>query len=115
MHLLEQIVRKIPDGIYLRSVTQNDSRVRLIGYAQSNARVSTLMRNIGGSPWLERPALVEIKAVQLPNNAGRVNEFTLNLVVKRTAPPAIGGSPEVAPAKGGPGKTAGGQREGANG
>ena len=85
VHLVDQIVRQIPDGIYLRSVKQSDTRVSLVGYAQSNARVSTLMRNIEGSPWLEKPALVEIKSVQLPG--GKVNEFTLNLQVKRAAPP----------------------------
>ena len=84
VHLIDQIVRQLPDGIYLRSVKQTDARVTLVGYAQSNARVSTLMRNIESSPWLERPALVEIKSVQLPG--GRVNEFTLNLQVKRATP-----------------------------
>lgn len=84
VHLIDQIVRQIPDGIYLRSVKQTDTRVTLVGYAQSNARVSTLMRNIESSPWLERPALVEIKSVQLPG--GRMNEFALNLQVKRAAP-----------------------------
>jgi type IV pilus assembly protein PilN len=97
VHLIDQIVRQIPDGIYLRSVKQSDNRVTLIGYAQSNARVSTLMRNIESSPWLEKPALVEIKSVQLP--AGRVNEFTLNLMVKRAAPPdATPPSPAKKPA-----------------
>ena len=85
VHLIDQIVRQLPDGIYLRSVKQTDARVTLVGYAQSNARVSTLMRNIESSPWLERPALVEIKSVQLPG--GRMNEFTLNLQVKRAPPP----------------------------
>ena len=97
VHLIDQIVRQLPDGIYLRSVKQADTRVTLVGFAQSNARVSTLMRNIESSPWLAGPALVEIKAAQLPNNAGRVNEFTLNLQVKRAAPPAI--APPAAPDK----------------
>ena len=87
VHLLDQVVRQLPDGIYLRSVKQTDTKVTLVGYAQSNARVSTLMRNIEGSPWLERPALVEIKSVQLPS--GRVNEFTLTLQVKRAPPPEV--------------------------
>jgi type IV pilus assembly protein PilN len=95
VHLLDQIVRQIPDGIYLRSVKQTDTKVTLVGYAQSNARVSTLMRNIEASPWLERPALIEIKSVQLPT--GRVNEFTLNLYVKRAAPPEA--APPRPPAK----------------
>jgi len=87
VHLLDQIVRQLPDGIYLRQVRQSDTKVTLSGYAQSNARVSTLMRNIDSSPWLQRPELVEIKAVTLPGAPGqRANEFTLNLQVKRTAP-----------------------------
>lgn len=95
VHLVDQIVRQLPEGIYLRSVKQTDNRVTLVGYAQSNARVSTLMRNIESSPWLAKPALVEIKSVQLPG--GRANEFTLNLEVKRAAPP--GAAPPPSPAK----------------
>jgi type IV pilus assembly protein PilN len=95
VHLLDQVVRQIPDGIYLRSVKQAGTKVTLVGYAQSNARVSTLMRNIEASPWLERPALIEIKSVQLPT--GRMNEFTLNLYVKRAAPPEA--APPRPPAK----------------
>ena len=105
VHLLDQIVRQLPDGIYLRSVKQNDTRVTLIGYAQSNARVSTLMRNIEGSPWLQGPSLVEIRSVALASAPGqRVNEFTLNMNVKRVAPvaPIEAPSPAKAPA----GKTA---------
>jgi type IV pilus assembly protein PilN len=86
VHLLDQIVRQMPDGIYLRSLRQVGTKVTLVGYAQSNARVSTLMRNIESSPWLEKPALVEIKSVQLPS--GKANEFTLNLEIKREAPAA---------------------------
>jgi type IV pilus assembly protein PilN len=104
VHLIDQIVRQLPDGIYLRSVKQTDTKVTLVGYAQSNARVSTLMRNIESSPWLEKPALVEIKSVQLPNVAGRVNEFTLNLEVKRAPPPEI--APAAPPGKAAPGKAA---------
>jgi type IV pilus assembly protein PilN len=106
VHLIDQIVRQLPDGIYLRSVKQSDTRVTLIGYAQSNARVSTLMRNIESSPWLEKPALVEIKSVQLPG--GRVNEFTLNLIVKRATPPdATPASPAKKPAAAAAGRAEG--------
>jgi len=91
VHLLDQIVRQLPDGIYLRSVKQVDARVTLTGYAQSNARVSTLMRNIDASPWLQKPALVEIKAVSVGGQ--RLNEFTLNLEIKREAPPTAAPPP----------------------
>ena len=94
VHLLDQLVRQLPDGLYLRSVKQTGSRVTLVGYAQSNARVSTLMRNIESSPWLTLPELVEIKSVALEKQ--KINEFTLNLQVKRLAEataPATGKAP----------------------
>ena len=86
VHLLDQLVRQLPDGIYLRSVKQAGTKVTLDGYAQSNARVSTLMRNIESSPWLTAPELIEIKSVALDKQ--KVNEFTLALQVKRTQPAA---------------------------
>jgi type IV pilus assembly protein PilN len=93
VHALDQLVRQLPDGLYLRSVKQNGAKVTLIGYAQSNARVSTLMRNIESSPWLGSPELVEIKSVALDKQ--KVNEFTLNLRMKRQteAAPGTPGSP----------------------
>lgn len=90
VHLLDQLVRQLPDGIYLSSVKQNEGRVQVVGYAQSNARVSTLMRNIEASPWLSKPELVEVKLVPVPGgrpqDAARVSQFTLNFIVKREAP-----------------------------
>jgi type IV pilus assembly protein PilN len=107
VHLLDQLVRQLPDGVYLRSIKQTGAKVSLVGYAQSNARVSTLMRNIESSPWVEKPELVEIKLVAAPGArdaaAPKVSEFTLNLQVKRAAPstdPAAAGSKAPA-AKGG--------------
>jgi type IV pilus assembly protein PilN len=97
VHLLDQLVRQLPDGLYLKSVKQVGARVTLVGYAQSNARVSTLMRNIESSPWLTSPELVEIKSVPLDKQ--KVNEFTLNLQVKRQAvAPAVPAAPGKAPA-----------------
>ena len=89
VHLLDQLVRQLPDGIYLRSIRQADARVTIVGYAQSNARVSTLMRNIEASPWLSTPELVEIKLVPMPgtkDTTQKINEFTLRFLIKRTAP-----------------------------
>jgi type IV pilus assembly protein PilN len=65
-------------------VRQAGVKVAVTGFAQSNARVSTLMRNLGASPYLENPELVEIKAVPAPNNpTQRVNEFLMNISIKR--------------------------------
>lgn len=104
VHLLDQLVRQLPDGVYLRSIKQVGAKVTLNGYAQSNARVSTLMRNIESSPWIGQPELVEIKLVPAPGSppaAGlKMSEFTLNLQVKRAAPTTA----TVAPVPAGPAK-----------
>ena len=101
VHLLDLLVRQMPEGVFLKSVRQRGLGVNLVGYAQSNARVSTLMRNIESSPWLADPKLVEIKAVTV--NKKRLSEFNLNLAVKRAqlkeAPKAPAKGPAPAPAK----------------
>lgn len=98
VHVLDQLVRQLPDGIYLRSVKQNGPRVQLVGYAQSSARVSTLMRNIDSSPWLTQPELVEIKLVPSPIAKDlRINEFTLNARIKELAPPPEESKVQAAP------------------
>ncbi|MDP2195808.1 MAG: PilN domain-containing protein [Rhodocyclaceae bacterium] len=81
VHLFNELVRQLPPGVYLRSIKQDKQKVTLIGHAQSNARVSTLMNNLDGSPVLERPELVQIKAI--PVGKRRMNEFTLNIYFSR--------------------------------
>ena len=85
VHLLDQMVKQTPEGVYLKSVTQRGLRINLVGYAQSNARVSTLMRNIEASPWLEKPELIEVKAANVDKR--RVSEFNMFLSLKRAAQP----------------------------
>jgi type IV pilus assembly protein PilN len=85
VYLLDELVRQMPEGVFLKSVKQRGPSVALVGYAQSNARVSTLMRNIESSPWLSSPNLIEIKAVNLGKM--RISEFNLNLMLKRPAAP----------------------------
>lgn len=81
VHLLDQLVRQLPDGIYLKGIKQNGNMVTISGYTQSQARVSTLMRNLESSYHLENPGLVEIKAVRLAGQ--RINEFTMNIHITR--------------------------------
>ncbi len=83
VHLLSEMVKQMPEGVYIRSLKQDGTKLALIGYAQSNARISTLMRNIEASQWLERPHLIEIKAVTVDKR--RLNEFSMNAAVKRVA------------------------------
>lgn len=78
--LFNDLARDVPEGIYLKSLKQTGPKVNLTGYAQSNARVSTLMRNLDASPFLEKPELIEIQAVTVNNR--RLNQF--NLVVEIT-------------------------------
>ncbi len=93
VHLLDELVRQMPEGVYLRSIRQQGLRINLLGYAQSNARVSTLMRNIEGSTWLEKPLLVEVKAASVDKR--RVSDFELFLSLKRV----VESKPAPAPAK----------------
>jgi len=81
VYVLEQLVRQTPDGVYLKSVRQTGAKVNLSGYAQSNARVSTLMRNLEASPYLENPDLVEIKVANVNNK--RLSEFIMNVSIRR--------------------------------
>ena len=101
VRLLDQLVRQLPDGVYLKTVKQTGQRVNVVGYATSNARVSTLMRNFEASPWLESPSLVEIKAVTVENAV--LNEFNLNVNISRpkeenTPRPKPGAPAAVSPA-----------------
>jgi type IV pilus assembly protein PilN len=98
VHLLDQLVRQLPDGMYLKSVKQTGNRVNINGFTQSQARVSTLMRNLESSQHLQSPALIEIKAVS--QGALRINEFILNVNIERPKPSASPKKPARAPAKG---------------
>jgi type IV pilus assembly protein PilN len=80
VHLFDQMIRLLPDGLYLKSFKQEGDVVTLSGYTQSSARVSTLMRNLDTSPWFESARLIEIKAATVNNL--RANEFVLS--VKQT-------------------------------
>jgi len=81
VHLLDQLVRQLPDGVYLKGIKQTGSKVTITGYTQSQARVSTLMRNLESSAYLESPALVEIKLIQQAGQ--RLNEFIMNINITR--------------------------------
>jgi type IV pilus assembly protein PilN len=88
VNLLETLVRRTPDGVYIKSLTQKGLRVNVTGYAQSNARVSAFMRNLQGSEVLENsatsPQLVEIKASNVNNK--RLSEFNLSFSMKPPTP-----------------------------
>ena len=94
VYLLDQLVRQLPDGVYLKSVQQKGSKVAVNGFAQSNARVSTFMRNLESSPYLEKPSLVEIHAIT--DKSTRLSEFSLSVSLTRTKDEPVGKKPVAA-------------------
>ncbi len=104
VHLLNELVRQTPEGVYLTNIRQTGQVVAVMGTAQTNERVSEFLRNtLYNSPWLEKPELIEIKASAV--NAGnreqrRLFEFSMRVSLKRpqTAPAPAGGASGAAPA-----------------
>ena len=94
VHLLDQMLRILPDGVYLKTLKQTGSKINLVGYTQSNARVSTLMRAIEGSPWLESPTLIQIIATTAGGT--RMSEFVLDFNLTSQLPVT---ATDIAPAK----------------
>lgn len=90
VHLMDQMLRILPDGVYLKSIKQTGDAISLVGYTQSNARVSTLMKAIQDSAWLESPSLVEIHASTV--NSTPISEFTLTFNLIKS-PVAAAGKP----------------------
>ncbi|WP_018230648.1 PilN domain-containing protein [Methyloversatilis universalis] len=81
--LFNELAKNVPEGVYLKKVAQQGNKINLVGYAQSNARVSSLMRNLESSPLLERPVLIEIKSATVDKR--RMSEFSLDLYITRAA------------------------------
>jgi type IV pilus assembly protein PilN len=90
VHLFDEIVRALPDGVYLTSVKQTDKRLKFDGVAQSSTRVSAFMRNIDGSEWLKNP---ELEVVETAKGKAPGSSFTL------FADQVTTGGPEDAPAR----------------
>ena len=108
VHLLNELVRQTPEGVYLTSIRQNGQVVALTGMAQTNERVSELLRNtLYSSPWLEKPELVEIKAMTMGTpgrDQRRLFEFSMRVTIKRqqgptAAAPAGAASAPATPVK----------------
>jgi len=100
VHLLDELVRMTPEGIYLTSIRQTDTTVLITGVAQTNERVSEFLRSAqDNSPWLDHMELVEIKAVSQPVTPGareqrRLYEFALRVSIKQ--PGAAASAPGAA-------------------
>lgn len=96
--ILDQLVRQTPEGVYLKDFRQAGDKLNISGYAQSNARVSTYMRNLNDSPMFEQPLLVETKAVNVGNL--RLSEFSVRTVVSKVVDVASAAATNVPKAGG---------------
>ena len=84
--VLDEIARQLPEGMVLTSIKQQGKTITLQGLADTNARVATLVRNLSTSPWMERPRLIEIKAVADKTSKTKQNNFTMNVSLKAPKP-----------------------------
>ncbi len=99
VHLLSELTKQLPDGVYINSMKQENQAVLIAGVAQSNERVSELLRNFSShSPWLTKPELVEITAGTValsPRDQRRVANFTMRVALARASAPQAGASAAV--------------------
>lgn len=108
VHLLNELIRQLPDGVSLRTVKQEAGGIAVTGVAQSQERISELLRNLANrSPWLQQPQLIEIAAGTMNFNPGgqrRVFNFSLRVAQGKgegSAPDTRTGQNGPTPAKGG--------------
>ena len=82
VHLFDEMIRVLPDGVLFTSIGQSGGTISIKGMAQSNARVSALMRSIEKSDWLDKPSLEKI----VSKERGKTGLFTFNLKMRQTTP-----------------------------
>ncbi len=104
VHLMTELVKQFPDGVYITNMKQDRQSVQLQGVAQSNERVSELLRNLAsGTPWFSKPELVEIVAGTVtlsPRDVKRVSNFTMRVQLTRASEAQkVAQAPAAAPAK----------------
>lgn len=105
VYLLNELVRQLPDGVYVTALKQENQVVSIQGVAQSNERVSELLRNLSNnSPWLTKPELVEIVSSSIPlgKEQRRVANFQMKVRLLRSSEAqktAAGASAASAPGK----------------
>jgi type IV pilus assembly protein PilN len=86
VHLFDELVETLPEGVHLASVTQLGAGVTIEGQAQSNARVSAYMRNVTASPWLGDPQLKIIENKEKKDEQNELSDF--RLTVRQSVPKA---------------------------
>ena len=89
VHVFEELVSTLPEGVYLTAVKQNGAKLEIVGWAESNTRVSAFMRNIDSSEWFTKPDLevVEVKSRRSGATNRRTSEFVVHAVQTGTPDP----------------------------
>lgn len=88
VHLFDELVKVLPNGVYLTEFKRENERITMIGYSESNSNVSILMRNIQQNPWIEDPVLTEIKKDKEATTSVN-NEFNLSFNLKSNVSTAV--------------------------
>lgn len=84
VHIFDELVDSLPEGVYLKEISQSGKKITIKGVAQSNARVSNYMRNVEKSDWLKNPSLDIIQTAS--EDGRRIANFTLKF--EQTSPPS---------------------------
>jgi type IV pilus assembly protein PilN len=90
--VLNEISQQLPEGMYLKSIKQQNNLINLQGIADTNARVATLVRNLSTSQWMTSPNLIEIKSTKINNL--RYNDFTMGVNLKANQPTEANSGPK---------------------
>lgn len=103
VHMLNELVKQLPDGVYISSIKQDGLRVTMQGTAQSNERISEMLRNLtDGTPWFSKPELMEIVAKTVDVSAKekrRAAAFTLQFNLTRASDAEKNLNPATPPVK----------------
>lgn len=82
VHVFDELVKTLPEGVYITSIKQSGEALDIQGFAQSNARISAYMRSLDASAWLANPKLSVIEAAGTADVTARNSKFTLNVVLE---------------------------------
>ncbi len=106
VHMLNELTRQLPEGVYITSVKQENQTIALQGMAQSNERISELLRNLANNtPWLARPDLVDIvgdNVAVTPRDVRRVAKFNIRVKLVRSSEVKKPGAPGIGAAASAP-------------
>lgn len=82
VHVFDELVKTLPEGVYITSIKQSGEALDIQGFAQSNARISAYMRSLDASDWLANPKLSVIEAAGTADVTARNSKFTLNVALE---------------------------------